>query len=422
MTPAARLQAAIDILDGLERSPHPADRFIRDFFRARRYAGSKDRAAVAERVFQVLRHRFSLAWAMQDESPRALVLAAVARDGGDPDTLFTGQPYAPAALTDAERKQLRSQPAEAPLHVEGEFPAFIEPELTRAFGDNVLREMTAFLDRAPTDLRVNTLKASRTDVLRVLTELGYDAAPTPYAPSGVRIASGGAGLDRTREFQDGLFEFQDEAAQIASVLVAPRPGERILDMAAGAGGKSLALAALSNNEAASVASDIRASALDQLRIRATRAGAQITVQADPEGPFDAVLLDAPCTGTGTWRRQPELRGRLTPALLAKRIATQDELLDRAARLVKHGGRLIYATCSTLPSENQDRIAAFRARHPEFVRESAAHIWTIETGTAPPPGMAEDFRATPRTTQTDGFYTATLIRRAAASGSLDKEGG
>jgi len=193
-------------------------------------------------------------------------------------------------------------------------------------------------------------------------------------------------------------------------------------MAAGAGGKSLALAALSNNAAQILASDIRAAALEQLRLRAARAGAKIDIQAEPKGRFDAVLLDAPCTGTGTWRRQPELRGRLTPSLLAKRIAAQDELLDRAAALVKPGGRLIYATCSILPSENQDRIAAFRTRHPDFVPLSAAEIWRRETQSPPPPGLADDFRATPFATGTDGFFVAVLIHKTAASRSLDNKEG
>ena len=415
MRPDARIQAAIDILTALEKTDQPADRLIRDYFRSRRYAGSKDRAAVAERVFSVLRHHFSLAWTMQDDSPRALLLASVAGGGEDPDVLFTGQTHAPAPLTDAEHKQLKTPRADPPLHVESEFPAFLEAELRRAFGDNVLREMSAFLGRAPTDLRVNALKASRDEAFRILKEQGYDAALTPYAPLGIRIASGGAGLDRTPAFESGLFEFQDEAAQIAAILVAPKRGERILDLAAGAGGKALALAALSNNEAKIVASDIREAALEQLRLRAARAGAEIAIQLEPQGPFDAVLVDAPCTGTGTWRRQPELRGRFTPALLAKRIALQDELLDRAARLVKPGGRLIYATCSILPSENQDRIAAFRTRHPAFVPDPAAAIWARETETPPPPGMADDFRATPFTTGTDGFYCA-ILRAEPAKGA------
>ncbi len=419
MTPAARIQAAIDILTALEKTDLPADRLIRDYFRSRRYAGSKDRAAIAERVFSILRHRFSLAWRLQDDTPRSLVLASVAAAGEDPDLLFTGQTYAPPPLSDGERQRLGARQGEPPLNAVGEFPPWLEPELKRAFGHNVLREMAALQLRASTDLRVNTLKVSRDEALALLRGQDYDAAPTPSSPFGIRIGSGGAGLDRTTAFEDGLFEFQDEAAQIASILVAPKPGERVLDMAAGAGGKSLALAASSNNHADIVASDIRAGALEQLRLRATRAGARVEICPEPVDAYDIVLLDAPCTGTGTWRRQPELRGRLTAKLLAQRMALQDELLDRAARLVKPGGRLIYATCSILPSENQDRVAAFRMRHPVFAPESAAAIWARETASLPPPGLEDEFRATPHVTGTDGFYTAILIHTPAASRSLDK---
>ncbi|HJW39840.1 MAG TPA: RsmB/NOP family class I SAM-dependent RNA methyltransferase [Rhizomicrobium sp.] len=424
MTPAARVQAAIDVLTALEKTDQPADRLVRDYFRARRYAGSKDRAAVAERVFSVLRHRGALAWAIQDEAPRALVLASVAEAGEDPDTLFTGQNYAPPSLSDDERKRLKSLRTDLPLHAEGAFPAFLEPELTRAFGDRLLREMTALLERAPTDLRANSLKASRDDVLRLLHAQGYDAAPTPHSPIGIRIASGGGGLDKTKEFEAGLFEFQDEAAQIASILVAARPDMRILDLAAGAGGKALALAAAMRDQGEIVACDVRQPALQQLAIRAKRAGATniktfLLEDAAPAGRFDAVLVDAPCSGSGTWRRQPDLRWKLTPAVLTQRIAAQDALLDRAAAFVKPGGRLIYATCSVLPCENQERVAAFLRRHPRFTPLSAADAWTRETGTPPPPGMAEDFRATPYSTGTDGFFTALLIHTPAASGALDK---
>lgn len=414
MTPAARIQAAIDILDGLAKSKLPADRFLREFFRARRYAGSKDRAAVAERVFGVLRHRFSLAWRMQDESPRALVLTAVAGEGADPDTLFTGQSYAPAPLSEEERRRLKAAPGEPPLSVAGEFPPFLEGELTRAFGGDLLREMAAMQARAPVDLRANTLKASREEVLAALRGQSFDAAPASYALDGIRIPPGASGLERTRAFEDGWFEVQDEAAQIAALLVAAKPGTRVLDMAAGAGGKALALAAAMRNEGEIVAGDVRESALRQLESRAQRAGAAcIRIDTDPHGTFDAVLLDAPCSGTGTWRRQPELRGRITPSRLDALCATQDALLDRAARLVRPGGRLVYATCSILPRENQDRVAAFRARHPGFRILRADAVWRESADTAPPPGLGEFFVASPHSTVMDGFFAAILVREKAA---------
>ncbi len=415
MTPAARIQSAIDILAALEKTDQPADRLIKEYFRARRYAGSKDRAAVAERAFAILRHRFSLAWAMQDDSPRALVLASVARDGEDPDLLFTGQAHAPAPLTDDEHKRLGNPRATTPLHAEGEFPQFLLPELTRAFGDRVLREMAALQLRAPVDLRVNTLRRERGEVLNALAAQGFAAAATPFAPHGIRIAAGEASssLGRGAMFESGAFEFQDEAAQIAALLVGAGPGMRVLDLAAGAGGKTLALAAAMRNRGEILACDIRQPALQELAARAARAGAKnirtrlLDDRAPPDGAFDAVLLDAPCSGSGTWRRQPELRWKLTPKMLAQRIALQDELLDRAAGLVRPGGRLVYATCSILPSENQDRVAAFRRRHPAFRPVRAADAWHAATGTPPPPGLDGDFRATPLTTGTDGFYCAVL---------------
>ncbi|HWD28325.1 MAG TPA: RsmB/NOP family class I SAM-dependent RNA methyltransferase [Rhizomicrobium sp.] len=407
MTPAARAQAAIDILEDLEKTAQPADRYLRDYFRARRYAGSKDRAAVAERVFAVLRHRAALAWQMQDDAPRALVLASIASDGEDIDLIFTGQRYAPAALGEDERKAWKTNRGEPPLCVEGAFPQFLEPELRKAFGDGVLHEMAALQARAPVDLRVNTLRTRREDVLRALHDMGFDAAPTPFAPQGVRLAPGQGSAKLGTLAESSAFEFQDEASQIAALLIGAKPGMRILDLAAGAGGKSLALAAAADNQAEIVASDVRDGALEQLRKRADRAGAHIIVEKEPRGTFDAVLVDAPCSGTGTWRRQPELRWRLTPSRLDQLTALQDELLDRAAAFVKPGGRLIYATCSILPRENEVRVAAFLARNRAFKSLRADAGW----GESAPPGLGEVFRATPYSTGTDGFFAAILARAA-----------
>ncbi len=411
MRPAARLQAVIDILTALETTDQPVDRLLRDWFRTRRYAGSKDRAAIGERVFAIQRHRAELAWRMQSEAPRAVVIASVLADGESAEIYFTGDGYGPAPLTDAERAAIATMPPEPPLHVKGEYPAWLEDELRRAFGDALAAETLALQARAPVDLRANGLKYSRDAVLAALEAEGFEAAPTPHAPDAIRIApSENLGqLSRSTLFADGGFEFQDEAAQIAALLVAPKPDMRVLDIAAGAGGKSLALAAASHNQAEIVASDIREEALEQLRLRAKRAGAHIRIEADPTGPFDAVLLDAPCSGTGTWRRQPELRWRLTPERLAELMATQDGLLDRAAALVGTGGRLIYATCSILPCENEDRVAAFLGRHAAFKSVSAAAVWRESTGGPAPPGMAEFFRASPLSTGTDGFFTAILAR-------------
>jgi 16S rRNA (cytosine967-C5)-methyltransferase len=411
MTPAARLQMAIEILEGLGSTAQPTDRFLKSWFRTRRFAGSKDRRAIAEQVFSIQRHRARLGHRMGGDAPRALAIAALLEAGEDVEALFTGG-YGPAPLTDAERAAIAASPPPPPAWVAGEYPLWLEPELVRAFGRELPQTMAALIPRAPTDLRVNRLKATRTQVIGALEADGIAAAPTPFAPDGVRIAKEVPNLSQSRLFESGAFEFQDEAAQIASILCGAKPGMRVLDLAAGAGGKSLALAAAMENHGEIVACDLRGEALFELEKRAQRAGARIirTLPLDhgrPDGLFDLVLADAPCSGSGTWRRQPELRWRLTPARLAELTDIQDRLLDQAAGLVKPGGRLIYATCSILPTENQDRADAFRARQPGFVPMDLRESWTTEAGL--PPGLAQDFRASPSLTGTDGFYCAGFRR-------------
>ncbi|MDE3117108.1 MAG: RsmB/NOP family class I SAM-dependent RNA methyltransferase [Pseudomonadota bacterium] len=398
----------------MARTAMPADRFVRDYFRARRYAGSKDRAAVAERLFQVFRHRASYAWRMGDESPRALVIAALLAENLPTDeiaALFAGGGYGPVPLTAAEQQAITHPPAAAPpLWVQGEFPAFLEAELTARFDGNLFAEMQALNERAPVDLRVNTLKAARAEVLAALRTEGYAAEPTPYAPLGIRLPAGSYGLDRTALFAAGAFEFQGEAAQIAAILCEATAGMRVLDLAAGAGGKALALAAAMENRGVIVASDISLARLAQISPRAARSGATIiTTASEPKGAFDRVLLDAPCSGSGTWRRQPEQKWRLTPVRLAELMALQDQLLDQAATQVAPGGRLIYATCSLLPCENEGRIAAFLARRADFAAMSAEAVWRRVTGAVSPPGMGGVFRASPYTSGMDGFFTAVLAR-------------
>jgi 16S rRNA (cytosine967-C5)-methyltransferase len=414
VTPSARLQAAVEILEGLAGSALPADRFIRDWFRTRRYAGSKDRASVAERVFAVYRHRASLAWRMRSDAPRALVIASLLCEGGDVGALFDGSGYGPGALHADEHAAIASPPTDAPpLAVRCEFPSFLEAELGRSLGTALADEMAAMLARAPVDLRVNTLKAKRDGVRDILQRDGFDAMPTPWSPVGLRIAprDGLAALHRHAAFEAGLYEFQDEAAQVASLLAQARPGERVLDLAAGAGGKALALAAAMNNAGAIVASDIGQGRLLQIAARAARAGATIIrlAEAPPQEQFDLVFVDAPCSGSGTWRRQPEQKWRLAPERLADLTAIQDALLDEGGARVRPGGRLVYATCSLLMLENEDRVHGFLARHPDFTLARAVDGWD---GPAPP-GLAEFFRATPHRTGTDGFFAAICVRKRAA---------
>ena len=414
MTPAARLQMAIDILEGLEKTGQPTDRFLKSWFRIRRFAGSKDRRAIAETVFSAQRHRASLAHRMGADTPRALVIAALLEAGEDIAALFTGGGYGPAPLTDEEQRVIGAAPSAPPGWVTGEYPQALEEELRRAFGDHLREEMAAFQHRAPADIRVNTLKTSRDAVIAALGEEGIACAPAPYAPHGIRLSGETGNLSKSALFESGAFEFQDEAAQIAAHLCGASAGMRILDLAAGAGGKSLAFAAAMNNSGEILACDTRGEALFELEKRSRRAGVTIikTLPLDhgqPSGLFDAVFVDAPCSGTGTWRRQPELRWRLTPERIAYLMGVQDKLLDQAASLVRPGGRLFYATCSILPSENQDRVAAFQAGHPGFALANLAENWGHPTSNGPPPGLGQDFRASPLRTGTDGFYCAGLVR-------------
>ena len=404
---------AIEILEGLAKTSQPMDRFLSAWFRIRRFAGSKDRRAIAERVFALTRARARLTHRMGSETPRALVIASLLDSGEDIESLFNsaeGGGYGPAALTDAERAAIAATPPPAPRWVACEYPQWLESELVRAFSDDLAEEMTAFIGRAPTDLRVNSLKAERGAVMAALAADGIACAPTPYAPLGIRISGDAANLSKSALFESGAFEFQDEAAQIAAELCGARPGMRVLDLAAGAGGKSLAFAADMRNQGEIVACDVRGEALFELQKRAVRAGATIikTLPLDhsqPDGVFDAVLVDAPCSGSGTWRRQPEQRWRMTPAWLAALTEMQDRLLDQAAPLVRPGGRLVYATCSILPVENEDRLAAFQARHPGFTVLNLAENWSGPL----PPGLGADFRASPHRTGTDGFYCAGLLK-------------
>jgi 16S rRNA (cytosine967-C5)-methyltransferase len=420
VTPAARLEAAIEILGNLGETHAPVDRFLRDWFRARRYAGSKDRANVGERVFTILRRKASLGYRMSGDNPRALVIASLLAEGkseAEIDTLFDGSRYAPAQLSNEERASLRAPPHDKPpLHVQGDFPAFLENELHRAFGEDLLSEMLAMCERAPIDLRVNTLKASRDDVLATLQADGYATKATLYSPHGIRIPAGEglSSLSRHPAFESGLFEFQNEAAQIASLLADPKPGMRVLDLASGAGGKALALAAEMQNKGEIIAADTDSKRLAQIAPRAARAGAMIIythhiMQELPRGPFDIVFVDAPCSGSGTWRRQPELKWRISQKRIEELNIVQDSLLDQAASQVMHQGHIVYATCSVLPSENEDRITRFLQRHPGFTRVSAAERAASMNPAQSIPGVHDLFRASPYLTRMDGFFVSILMR-------------
>ena len=427
MTPGARLQSAIEILGGIFKSGRPADRVFDTWARSSRFAGSKDRTAVSEIVFTVLRRRAELAAACGSEDARLLAFADLHLIDGKPvaeiEMLADGSRHAPAPLTAEERAALdaASLPgADAAPHIRFNYPEFLQPEFERAFGPRLDAEMAALSDRAPTDLRLNTLKSSRDKALAALAGQGIAAEPCAHSPWGIRLLVR-ANLPGLQLFREGAIEVQDEGSQLACLLSAVKPGEQVVDLCAGGGGKSLALAAMMGNRGQIYACDIDARRLGGLVPRAERAGIRNlqtrvlapyrpgepdAVLADLESRADCVLVDAPCSGTGAWRRSPDARWRLTPEMLAGYVAAQDEVLARGARLVRPGGRLVYVTCSLLPSENEDRIAAFAAANPAFRLEDWQIHWP-ESLPALPAAAGGSLRLSPSTAGTDGFFIAIL---------------
>ena len=429
MTPGGRLAAAIEIIADIETRHRPATDALKEYGLSHRFAGSKDRAAVAALVWDSLRRRASAAWIMDDDTPRARLVGALAvargLDAAAIAALFTGEAHAPQPLSDAEAAALATRSLDgAPAHVAGDFPEWLAPSLAAVLGDALVPEMQAMAARAPLDLRVNTLKVGREKATAALSHLSPE--PAAYAPDGLRLPLGADGrgppLAGEPAYLKGMVEVQDEGSQLACLLAAPSPGQQVLDLCAGAGGKTLALAALMENRGQVYAADTDGRRLAGLQPRLERSGARnIQVRAPRRGvpPLDdlaarcdLVLVDAPCTGTGTWRRNPDAKWRVRPGALEVRIKEQDEVLAQAARFVKPGGTLVYVTCSLLAEENEARIEAFRAAHPDFVPRAATEV-AAGAGLATLAPFADPtdigLRLSPLRTGTDGFFIATLVR-------------
>jgi 16S rRNA (cytosine967-C5)-methyltransferase len=431
MTPAARLSAAIEITSTIDSQRVPAAKALKEWGTAHRYAGSGDRSAIAGLVWDVLRRRASSAYLMDADSPRGRVLGMLKLERGmDVDAiaaLCDGGRFAPEPLSDAEHAALSMRTLDgAPPHIAGDYPEWVDGALAEAFGDERVAEAAAMASRAPLDLRVNTLKGKRDKVAASLAHLG--ATETPWSPLGLRIELGAdarnPGVQAEADFIKGAIEVQDEGSQLAAILSAAKPGEQVIDLCAGAGGKTLALAAMMQGRGRLIATDGDKRQLAPIHERLSRAGvhnADVRApkgDADPlvdiRGTADLVLIDAPCTGTGTWRRNPDAKWRMRPGALAIRLKDQAEVLARAARLLKPGGRIAYVTCSVLRSENAVQINAFTAAHPEFAivppAEVAAALWDkaeaflAATWTSP-----EGLLMTPRRTGTDGFFVSVLKR-------------
>jgi 16S rRNA (cytosine967-C5)-methyltransferase len=429
LTPSARISAAIELLAAVESAPRkPADAIANGFFRDRRYIGSGDRRAVSERAWGVLRARRRLAWWLEriglSVTPRLLVAASLLLEGWTVLGVmqsFSGGAYGPTPLTPPEQTALAelvghtlSHPR-MPQAVKLEIPDWVLPLLRERFAHELNAEMAAMAEPAPLDLRVNLLKATPEEVQAALAAEGIESVPTPLSPWGLRVA-GRRPVSTGAAFQGGLVEIQDEGSQLVAALLDARPEMRVADWCAGAGGKTLALAMSMRNRGHIVACDVSAPRLDGAVRRLRRAGVHnverhLVVSGDKwakrrAGSFDRVLVDAPCTGTGTWRRNPDARLRLTERDLNELLVKQAAILDQASRLVRKGGRLVYATCSILPGENEAQVQAFLSAHPDFSVVPLARAWTLA---APPPGPGPYLQLTPRQHGTDGFFAAVLER-------------
>jgi 16S rRNA (cytosine967-C5)-methyltransferase len=425
-----RIAAAIEVLADIEARKRPVAEALKAWGLNNRFAGAGDRAAIGNLVYDALRRKSSHAFAMGSDAPRALVLSVVVREWGtDPDelnTLFAADTHAPESLSVTEIHGLRAdQPyAGAPDFVAADVPEWAAPALAGSFGDTWVAEAQAMAGRPPLDLRVNTLKSNRDKVLKSLDRFSPEAGPV--TANGIRLAAGTAdsrtpNVQTDEAYLKGWFEVQDQGSQAVAELAGARPGEQVLDLCAGAGGKTLAMAAAMGNKGQIFAFDSDRNRLAPIYDRLKRNGVRnVQVRApapgvldDLVGKIDRVVIDAPCTGSGTWRRQPTAKWKLTPDQVAQRVAEQREILDQGATFVKPGGALVYITCSILPDENGNQAKAFLERHPEFESVPGNSLWMKHfAGSAARARFSPEggILLSPLSTGTDGFYLFTARRR------------
>jgi len=419
MIPAARIQAAIELMAEVIDSTRPADAVASAYFRDRRFIGSKDRAAISTRLYRIIRTYHRLGWWIRksghEVNARTLVIADLmfGREhslASLPDT-FSGERFTPDLLSEEElalAKALDKQelePEDMPLRERTECPTWAFAPLQASLGERFETEMRATLEPAPMDLRVNALKAKRDDVLKQLRKDEIDAHEGKLSPLSIRVY-GRPQIARHPLYLDGSIEIQDEGSQMIAALANAKPGEQVIDFCAGAGGKTLALGASMNNKGRIIAMDVLEKRLDKAKERFRRAGLHnietraLSSERDKwvkrhQEQFDLVFVDAPCTGSGTWRREPDKRWRMLGPGLAELLPLQQNILDSACRLAKKGGRVVYATCSLLAEENENQVEAFVKNHPEF--EATGDV----------------LKLTPAQHDTDGFFAAVLTKRKAS---------
>lgn len=415
MTPAARIEAVIGLLSDILSDTRPADAAASAYFRDRRYIGSKDRAAISQKLFRILRSYHRLAWHLnEDVDARRLAIADLILNAEHSatslDEAFSGEGYAPQRLNEKERAVAQKLEGKAtndpamPEQVLLECPPWAYAALQESLGQGLEAEMMAMMGQAPLDLRVNLIKATRDKVLSTLKKEGIAASAGKLSPVSVRLEEKFQ-ITRHPLYMEGLVEIQDEGSQMVAVIADAKPGEQVADFCAGAGGKTLAMAAMMENKGRIVALDVLEHRLEKAKLRFRRAGvhnietrALNDEKADKwlkrqRGNFNLVLVDAPCTGTGTWRRSPDQRWRQLGPRLEELLTLQRDILKTAATMVRPGGRLVYATCSLLRQENEDQVREFLQDHPDF-------------------RISQDFmKLTPATSDTDGFFAASLERKA-----------
>jgi len=423
-----RLQAAIEILDDIETRKRPASDSLKEWGAAHRFAGAGDRAVIGNIVYDALRRKLSIAWRMDADDARALAFGALLCESGMDiaaiDAALTGDKFAPVLLEPARRDAWLSRDlANAPAVVRADVPEWCVPSFEALFGESWVDEAAALATRPPVDLRVNLLKSQPESVLEQLEKAG--AKPAPLLKQGLRIPPIEAlgrhpNVQTEPAFLDGWFEVQDLGSQIAAQMAGAKPGDQVLDYCAGAGGKTLALAASMENSGQIHAYDSERARLSPIHERLQRAGVRNTqvhsnldALAPLIGRMDLVLTDAPCTGSGTWRRRPDAKWRLNEQQLERRLQDQHEVLDAAKQYVKPGGRLVYVTCSLFAEENTKQIEKFIAENSEFSEVSAPSIWSAimgGEGELHPAYPSHGAVFSPLLTKTDGFYVSVLQRQ------------
>lgn len=385
MTPAARIQASIEILDAILEGA-PVEKALTGWARRSRFAGSKDRAAIRDHVFDALRCKRSFAALGGAETGRGLMIGAARSRGDDTSALFSGERHAPAPVSVAENGRNFDSEAE-----ELDIPDWLWPEFKSSLKDGATEAARALQSRAPIQLRVNTVKTDRAGAIDALLEDGITARPHTISETALQVFEGARRISGSRAYTSGLVELQDAASQAITDLLPLRSGIRVLDYCCGGGGKALAMAARHGVEV--FAHDINPARMKDLPARAERAGVKVTIldphAVEAHAPFDLVLTDAPCSGSGSWRRAPAGKWALTPDRLQELGEIQTEILQKAAPLVAENGAIAYATCSVLNTENGDVVKRFLDINEDW-HEVNQRSWTVSS-------------------QSDGFYVALLAR-------------